>query len=173
MNLNTYRFHARHFYNVWNYPGGGLPALTKEGLAQTLASVAIHELTAAPNGGYDVHIGLGRTTHHDAVTEIENALAQLGFYVLQAEVTELATGLVEGALLGGAGGGAVGSATKDPVGFLAGLVIGALVGGAVGHAAQTIKARYRADRIAPGIWQFTPLPVPNPGWGTQPWGTQP
>jgi hypothetical protein len=153
MNLNTYRFHASHLFNAWNY-GGVLPTLTRNGLVQTLAGVGIRDLTAAPNGGYEAHVELGRATH-------------------QAEVTEWATATVEGALLGGTGGGAIGSATKDPLGFLAGLALGAVVGAVVGHAAQTIKARYRADRIAPGMWQFTQLPVPRPGFGTQPWGAQP
>ncbi len=172
MNLNTYRFHASHLYNAWNY-GGVLPALTRNGLVQTVAGVGIRELTTAPNGGYEAHVELGRATHHDALTEIETGLVQLGFYAVQVDVTEWATATVEGALLGGTGGGAIGSATKDPFGFFAALAIGAVVGALVGHTAQTIKARYRADRIAPGMWQFTQLPVPRPGFGSQPWGTQP
>lgn len=171
MNLNTYRFQASHLYNAWNY-GGVLPTLTRDGLVQTLAGVGIRDLTAAPNGGYEAHVELGRPTHHDALTEIESGLVQLGFYAVQAEVTEWATSTVGGALFGGTGGGVIGSATKDPLGFFAGLAIGAVVGAVVGHATQTIKARYRADRIAPGMWQFTQLPVPRPGVGTQPWGTQ-
>ncbi len=104
MTIKTYRFHARNLYNAWNYAGAVPPALTRQGLVQALAGSAIRELTASTNGGYDAHIELDRDTHHDAVTEIESALMQLAFYTVQAEVTELATATVEGALLGGSAG---------------------------------------------------------------------
>ncbi len=172
MTIKTYRFHARNLYNAWNYAGAVPPALTRQGLVQALAGSAIRELTASTNGGYDAHIELDRDTHHDAVTEIESALMQLAFYTVQAEVTELATATVEGALLGGSAGSALGASTRNLGGLIVGVVIGGAVGAIFGHTAQTIKARYRADRIAPGIWRFTQLPIPQQGFGAQPRGSQ-
>jgi len=173
MTINTYRFHAKNLYNAWTYVGGVQPALTRDGLAQALQGAAIRELTTSPNSGCDVHIELARNTHHDALTEIETALANYAFYTVQAEVTEWATAVAEGALLGGSGGGAIGASTRSVGGFIIGAALGAIVGAIFGQAAQTMTARYRADRIAPGMWQFTPLPLPRPDFGTQQWGTQP
>jgi hypothetical protein len=173
MNIHTYRFNVRHAYNRWNYPGGVLPALTPAHLLQSLAGVGIRELTASPSGGYDVHIELKRDSHQDAVTEIESVLAQYAFYTPQTEVTEWATAVAEGALLGGSGGGAIGASTRTLEGLILGAGIGAIVGAIFGQAAQTIKARYLADRIMPGMWQFTQAPIPQRGFGPQPWGVQP
>jgi hypothetical protein len=164
--MNTYRFHASRAPQFWDY--GATPTLSTDDIVQSLAGAAVHELIAYTNGGYDVHVQLDRANHADALTELETALLQLGFNIVQAEITELVTAALEGAFLGGAGGGALGSATKDPFAAFAGLVIGAIAGALVGRGMQTIKARYRADRLAPGVWQLTQLPLPQPDSGQQP-----
>lgn len=171
MTISTYRFHARRVYPAWSYEYFAGPDLTRRGLAQALAGATIRELTDSASGGYDVHVELSRNTHHDAVAEIEAALAQYAFYTVQVEVTEWVTGLVEGALIGGSGGGALGAATKSLAGLVVGLVVGGIVGAIFGQSAQAIQVRYRADRIAPGWWQLTQLPVQQRGFG-QRWGTQ-
>ena len=53
--------------------------------------------------------------------------------------------------------------SKDPWAILLTLVLGGLVGLALGQARQSIKAQYRADRVAPGVWQVTQLPAPEAG----------
>ena len=173
MSINTYRFNARHSYNRWNYPGGVLPVLTHNHLLQTLAGVTIRELSNSPNGGYDLHIELSRDTHDNAVADIEAALSQLAFYTVQAEITEWATAVAEGALLGGSGGGAIGASTRTVAGLLIGIGVGAIVGAIFGQASQTIKARYQASRIMPGVWQIVTIPVPQQGFEPGPWGVHP
>jgi len=130
----------------------------------------VRELFATPNGGYEVTIELDRATHHHSLAEIEATLLHLGFNVVQAEITELATSAIEGAFLGGASGGAAGAATRNPWAAFAGLVIGAVVGHELGKGLQTIKTLYRADRLYhhPGGWHLTQLPLPQPAASQQP-----
>lgn len=170
MTISTYRFHAKRVHPAWSYFYSATPPLTRAGLSRTLAGVTIHEL-ADSSGGHHVHIELARSTHDDAIAQIEAALAQFAFYTVQIEVTEWATALVEGALIGGSGGGALGAATRNVVGLVAGVLVGGILGAIFGQSAWSPQARYRADRIAPGWWQLMQLPVPQQGLGGQRWRT--
>jgi hypothetical protein len=80
--MNTYRFHASRAPQFWDY--GTMPTLSTDDIVQSLAGAAVHELIAYTNGGYDVHVQLDRANHADALTELETALLQLGFNIVQA-----------------------------------------------------------------------------------------
>ncbi len=167
--MNTYRFNASPAFRHWNYQL--LPTLTANSLTQTLAGVVVRQLVTSAQAGYDVDLQLDRPNHHEAVADIHAALAQLGFNMAQAVITEWATSVVEGAVLGTASGGALGSATKDPWAMFFGAVIGLLVGASVGSGVNTVKAMYQADRMFPHRygWQLTELPKPRPDLGRQIW----
>jgi hypothetical protein len=167
--MNTYHFHASHGFPQWNYRFA--PTLTSDLLVQTLADIAVRELVASKWGGYNIELQCERANHHEAVADINAALAQLGFDTAQVLITEWATSMVEGALVGGAGGGAIGSAAKNPWAVVFGAVVGLLVGSAVGSGMNTIKAMYRADRINPHRygWQFTQLQISQADGGGHQW----
>src|SRR5438309_11289374 len=110
----TYKFHA-HPQLIYTYPGYAVRKLSANGIIQTLAGAAVHQFVGTPHDGYDVEVQLERSTHHDAMHDIRVTLEDLGFTVLQAEITVWLTSTAELAVLGGTGGGAIGAATKDLV----------------------------------------------------------
>jgi hypothetical protein len=137
------------------------PQLTPEVLASALPAGTQYTLTPLADG-YELAIDLDRHDHGQAMVDLDSALRQIGFSVLQASITEFATSWIEGSLIGTAGGAVLGAATKSLEGFLAlalsGFVLGAL--------RQTEKAKYLAMPTAHG-WQITKRESP-PAASTEP-----
>jgi hypothetical protein len=170
--VNTYRFRALpKFLYAIAFPE--LPELTVQVIGQTLTGATVHELTGDPTSGYDVHMQLDRSSHHEALDDIRSGMEQLGFNVAQVLVTEWLSSVLEGALVGGAGGGALGAATKDPWVMAAAALLGALAGAAAGSLVRTVKARFDAQLLHPfgGGWRITPQAPPLPAAGA--WGPAP
>jgi|GEM_PF-2983215 len=162
--ITTYKFHA-HPQTIFSFPGPGYTVrqLSMNGIMQTLAGAAVHQLVGTPQTGYDVEVQLERPTHHDALHDIRVALENLGFSVLQAEVTVWLTSTAELAILGGTGGGAIGAATKDPVLFFLGILIGAGAGAIAAQFTKKVKERFDAHlrhTYGPAGWSITPQAPP-------------
>jgi hypothetical protein len=164
--ITTYKFHAQP-QPIFSFPGPGYTVrqLSMNGIMQTLAGAAVHQLVGAPQTGYDVEIQLERPTHHDAMHDIRVALENLGFTVLQAEVTIWLTSTAELAILGGTGGGAIGAATKDPALFVLFALIGAGAGAVAAQFTKKVKERFDAQlmhRYGAAGWSITPQNPPYP-----------
>jgi hypothetical protein len=105
---------------------------------------------------------LNRPSHADALTEIANALANFGLDLLQAEITELVTDTLAGAILGGSGGAVAGATTENLTATLVAAAIGVVVGAAVGSARETIVAKYAARRYhSLSGWTFYRIDQPS------------
>jgi hypothetical protein len=115
---------------------------------------------------------MDRSTHHHAMHDIRVALEDLGFKVLQAEITVWLTSTAELALLGGTGGGAIGAATKDPVLFVLGVLIGAGAGAVAAQFTKKVKERFDAQLVhtyGPAGWAITPQAPPATQGYPAPW----
>jgi hypothetical protein len=169
--MTTYKFHAAPQL-IYRYPGYAVRQLSANGILQTLAGATVHQIVGAPHTGYDVEIQLDRSTHHDAMHDIRVALENLGFTVLQAEITVWLTSTAELAVLGGTGGGAIGAATKDPVLFVLFALIGAGAGAVAAQVTKRVKERFDAQLMhhyGPAGWSITPQAPPTTQTYPAPW----
>ena|ERR1700675_790201 len=169
--MTTYKFHA-HPQLMYTYPGYAVRQLSANGIIQTLAGAAVHTFVGTPHNGYDVEVQLERSTHHDALHDIRVALEDLGFTVLQAEITVWLTSTAELAVLGGAGGGAIGAATKDPLLFVLFAVIGAGAGAIAAQFTKKVKERFDAQLMhayGPSGWSIAPQAPPTTQGYPSPW----
>jgi hypothetical protein len=169
--MTTYKFHATPQL-IYRYPGYAVRQLSPNGILQTLAGATVHQLVGAPHTGYDVEVQLERSTHHDAMHDIRVALENLGFSVLQAEITVWLTSTAEFAVVGGTGGGAIGAATKDPVLFVLFALIGAGAGAVAAQFTKKVKERFDAQlvhRYGAAGWSITPQAPPATQGYPAPW----
>src|SRR5438309_10169713 len=160
----TYKFHA-HPQLIYTYPGYAVRQLSANGIIQTLAGAAVHQFVGTPHDGYDVEVQLERSTHHDAMHDIRVTLEDLGFTVLQAEITVWLTSTAELAVLGGTGGGAIGAATKDPLLFVLFALSGSGAGAVAAQFTKKVKERFDAQlmhRYGAAGWSITPQDPPYP-----------
>jgi hypothetical protein len=87
-------------------------------------------------------------------TDIGAVLERLGYSIVEATVTEVASSLAEGSVLGLLGGASAGSATRNGVIALVGAVAGLIAGGVAGSQVQRVVATYRVTPSLTG-WQLT------------------
>lgn len=166
--MNTYRFHVAPQL-TYKYPGVVARQLTVADISRTLLGSTVQQIAGTPTTGYGVVVQLGRASHPHALHDIRVALEQLGFAVVQAEITEWLTATLELALIGGTGGGALGSATKDPGIVILGAAIGFAAGAIAAQFTKKVKARFDAQLVhpyGPHGWSVTPQ-IP-PGWSPSP-----
>lgn len=143
--------------------------LSAQGLTAALGGVAVHKLVAYQNGSYGIELQLKRPTHEHALADIATALTSFGIDLLQAEITEVVTDTVAGAILGGTGGAAAGATTENVGAALIVAALGAIIGAAVGSMRETIVARYvayRSHALAPWTFYRIQQPATNsaPAW---------
>lgn len=156
-------FHARVHLRQSAWAPNFSRELTAEALGQALVNVAVRQLTATPESGYEAELVLQRPGHEDALREIAAAVAQLGFAVGEAFIVEYASAVVESAVSGLLGGGALGAAaTRNPAVALVSAAVGAYVGASVGNFIQIERARYHA-RWNPyaNAWEISQLAAPE------------
>lgn len=137
--------------------------LTVEALRGALDKAAIQELIGSAAQGYQVQIGMQRDSHREALDQIAGAVAQYGFAVAEAFVSEWVNAAAKGAAIGFFAGGS-GGALKTRDGSVAVVAggIGALAGGIAGSFVHEQIARYLARRDPfTGMWHLTQLELPE------------
>lgn len=137
----------------------GPASSVEEALGSALADVAVGVARPAAQGGEHLDLLLRRPTHQQAVEEAIHALQQVGYSLLEAEVSQIVNRTVEGAVLGFLGGGTLGLPSKNPYVELAAATLGALAGGKAGSMVESVVARYHYSWFPAAGWVVTPMPV--------------
>lgn len=147
----TFQIHlrARSAQPLWS----GVVPLTEDMLVKAIAGAAVRSVVAHHAGEVDVVLDLEHRAADEALRDLEVALEELGFDIVEALIVELTTALVEGALLGALGGTAAGM-RRHPAVLLACVAIGTASGAAVGRAVAVKGATYLARR-AHDSWQWS------------------
>lgn len=143
------------------------PALTPELLAGRLAGDAvIREFSSHPSGAHIVNVGLqrDRDSHEEALNELLLAAQELGYMLVEAEITKVANRAIEMAVAGlGVGGLGAGSATEKGELAVIGAFVGWCVGLFVGASMEKIEVMYAVQLTNTG-WDFarvTPQAAPS------------
>jgi hypothetical protein len=147
-------------------PAEGRP-ITGEVLRALIPGSAVRHVVSRNDGTHHIELEVDRPSHPAAMTEIEGAIARLALDVAEAEITELVTNELAGAVLGGGGGALGGAATENPLAFVLLTGLGTLGGSLLGSLVETVVARYEARRDPYRGWTVTRvdlLPSPEPAW---------
>jgi hypothetical protein len=159
--MNTYRLLVQSHDVPYLVTRWSASALTKERLSQSLAGVAVRDLSEAGTGRYLLELQLQRPSHDQALSDILVALQQLGYSIVEAMVSEWVSAVVQGLLLGAASGGAVGSASRDPRITFVVAAFGAAAGAIAGSGVRNVKVVYQVQRTYPSGWVLTPVQEPD------------
>ncbi len=127
------------------------PQLTKNALEQGLAEATVEALSGDQFNQIAFRVRLKRSTHEQALSEIDWLVKEYAFNVADAAVSELAGDAVEAAIIE-AFGGAGGDLT---IGFAA--FAGKLTEALVGAEANKIRRDYQVQRDRQGRWIVTKL----------------
>jgi hypothetical protein len=150
--MKTYRLVVRPDIRLAAH--GLLSPLTEDALTQAISDIALRELSEAHFGGQVVDVALRRQDDAEALGEIVAALERLGFSLVEATVSEWASGMAVKAM-GAAGGFVVGAGISENL--VVGLIlsaIGTFIGHLVGDATRQVVGDYRAHRDHRGVWVF-------------------
>jgi hypothetical protein len=148
------------------WPGQGQP-ITREALRALIPGSAVRHVVSRDDGTHHIELEVERPSHPAAMTEIEGAIARLGLDVAEAEIAELITNELAGAVVGGGGGALGGVATENPLAFVLLTGLGTLGGTVVGSLIETVVARYEAGRDPYRGWTVTRVdlsPALDPAW---------
>jgi hypothetical protein len=110
-------------------------------------------------GGEQLTLSLRSTERDRALNEVLALVQELGYSLLDAEVSEIVDKAVEGAVVGLFGGGALGSTTKSPALALVGGLAGALAGSKAGSMIETVGARHRYQWFPASGWIVTDVTI--------------
>jgi hypothetical protein len=150
--MNTYKIVAKPDIRMAAH---GWPALSKELLSQTIADVAVRELSEDSLGQITVDVGLSRSNHGEALDEIVALVELSGYARIETLATEWISAETQRAAVAAVTFLFGSGVTKNP---LVGLAIGAgstLVAEEAGWVVDRVLAEYTANRDVLGVWTLT------------------
>lgn len=113
-----------------------------QALAPLLDTIGDIEFRPA-QGGETVQLVLSRPSRDEVFNDVVVAVQRLGYSMVEAEIREVVTRTVEGAICGSLGTGAVGSTIKNPYLTLLAAVIGAVAGAKAGSLVEVASTKHR------------------------------
>ncbi len=149
-----------HTYTIRAKPdirkaGANWPALSEKLLVDSLADVAVRELSEDTFGRVTVDVELRRSGHDDALGELARLVERSGYALVDVTVTEWVSATAQRALLAGATTLLGAGASKNP---LVGIATGAastLIAEEAGLIVDRVLAEYAASRDVVGQWSLT------------------
>lgn len=170
--MSRYVFRAGvhpHFYYASLDAGG--PAIA-EGLAEVIEDVVALESRPSPQGGEVLQVALHRPTHTEAFEAVARAVAQAGYSMVEAEVSEIVDEAATGAVVGLLSGGTPGALADNPLIAFLGAAAGWWAGREIGASMRSVGSVYRYEFFSAGGWVHTEIaremkePAPGEGHGT-------
>lgn len=153
--MSRYVFRAGvhpHFYYASLDAGG--PAIA-DALAEVIEDVVALESRPSPQGGEVLQVALHRPTHTEAFEDVARAVAQAGYSMVEAEVSEIVDEAATGAMVGLLSGGAPGALADNPLIAFLGAAVGWWAGREVGGSIRKVGAVHRYQFFSAAGWVHT------------------
>jgi hypothetical protein len=133
-----------------------------EGLVPMLDGVGDIDYQPAAVGGEILELTLIRPNRDRVFNEIAAAVQQLGYSMVEAEISDIVDRTVEWAVRGFLSAGALGSTTKKPYVALLAAAAGGAAGAKAGSLVQTVAAKHQYQWFPAVGWVVTELAIEAP-----------
>ena len=149
-----------HLAPTGRYPWGHR-VLDAQTVVDSLAGVVAHHVAADQWGGLTLGVTLARQDHEAALNDLFALAQQLGYSLLNGEISKLVGSEIETAILGGLGSGALGTTSNNGWVALLAAAVGAVGGWIVGSSLKRVEVVYEVRPNAFGGWTLSPRAEPG------------
>lgn len=134
--------------------------LTAEALTGLIPGAIVHEI-ASVGLGYpaSIDVDLIRPTREEALDELFAAAQQLGYTIIDGEISEAVDATVQSVAVGALTGLGIGATVDNPILGLILAGIGCLAGNWVSSELLNHEVIYHVRRVFPGDWEVTLIPA--------------
>ena len=125
-------------------------------LPESLPGVGAHKVATDQWGNVTLEVTLTRADRQAVLNDLLSLAQQLGYSLINGEISDLVGFGIQGAVVAGLGGGAAGATSNSVLAALISSAVWALAGWIVGSSLRRVEAVYEVRPTPLGQWTLTP-----------------